>query len=176
MNHIAPRKSLTTKRLFHGSLSLALIAMIESSGIAATATTTFIPAASVSANCLVSTANALAFPAFAPGSGSQNASTTLGVKCTTSTPFHIGLNAGTGSGATTTTRYMTSGTNKLAYQLFTDANHTINWGNNPGSDTVDGTGLGLATEITKTIYGQIPSQPNAVPGAYRDTVTITVTY
>lgn len=51
------------------------------------------------------------------------------VNCTRGTQYTLGLNAGTGSGATTTTRKMTSSSGAtLSYQVFQDAARTINWG------------------------------------------------
>lgn len=37
--------------------------------------------------------------------------------------------------------------------------------------------LGSAAPVTHTVYGRIPSgQTTTVPGAYADTITVTVTY
>ncbi|WP_232454326.1 spore coat protein U domain-containing protein [Burkholderia ubonensis] len=36
--------------------------------------------------------------------------------------------------------------------------------------------MAMAQAITKTVYGKVPDQPNAVPGSYADTVTVTVTF
>jgi spore coat protein U-like protein len=42
-----------------------------------------------------------------------------------------------------------------------------------------GTGLGVATTNTVQVFGQVPDNAvnqAAVPGAYTDTITVTVTY
>lgn len=60
---------------------------------------------------------------------------TLKVQCTNTTPFHIGLDAGTGAGATVAARKMTNGSN-INYSLYTDSARTTVWGNTVGTDTV----------------------------------------
>lgn len=144
--------------------------------LAGTATTTFSVTATVNANCAIVSASALSFPAYNPSQGAQNATSAVSVKCTKTTPFNIGLDAGTGTGATVTTRKMTSGSNTLNYSLYSDSNHSVVWGNTVGTNTVAGTGQGFSTTITDTVYGQIANQPDAVPGTYADTVTVTVSF
>jgi spore coat protein U-like protein len=140
--------------------------------------TTFNVTAQVNATCVINLAGALTFPAYAPNQGAQASSSTISVNCTNTTPFNIGLNAGTGSGATVNNRIMTSGTNTLNYSLYQDSGHSLVWGNTVGTNTVSGTGGGLGggSAITRTVYGQIPSQPGTPPGNYADTITVTVTY
>ncbi len=84
----------------------------------------------------------------------------------------MGLNAGTGSGATTTTRVMTGGTAKLDYQIFRNASHTTNRGDTIGTDTKGATGTGAIQILT--VYGQIPAAQLPPVGSYADTITVTV--
>ena len=46
----------------------------------------------------------------------------------------------TGTGGTVTARKMTSGANTLSYGLYQDIARATNWGNTPGTDTVNTTG------------------------------------
>ena len=62
----------------------------------------------------------------------------------------------------------------VAYGLYQDSGHGTNWGNTVGTDTVSGTGNGNAQ--TLNVYGQIGSQTTPQPGAYADTVNVTVTF
>src|SRR4051812_15554934 len=105
-----------------------------------------------------------------------DASTTLSVTCTNTTPYTIALDAGTFSGATTSTRKMTGSVSgsSLAYQLYSNSGHTTAWGSNTGTDTVAGTGSGSAQ--TPTIYGRIAAGQAPDPGSYTDTVVATLTY
>jgi spore coat protein U-like protein len=142
---------------------------------AATTTTTFGVTATVSDSCSV-TASALGFGTIDPTSGTAtDATTTIDVTCSNSTTYDIGLDAGTTSGATVTSRQMDDGGgNLLDYALYSDSGRTTNWGDTVGTDTVAGTGDGTAQ--THTVYGRVPDQPTALVGSYSDTITVTVTY
>ncbi|HEX4737450.1 MAG TPA: spore coat protein U domain-containing protein [Allosphingosinicella sp.] len=88
---------------------------------------------------------------------------------------NIGLNQGTFTAATVTTRKMKGpGTFSLSYSLFSDAARANNWGNTVGVDTVSGTGTG--GDQLATVYGQIPATQNVGGGGYQDTITATVTF
>jgi spore coat protein U-like protein len=110
------------------------------------------------------------------GTAALNTTSTLTVQCNNTVPYNVGLDAGTSTGATVTTRAMTgpTGSLPLPYGLFSDSAHSINWGNTVGTDTVPGTGTGVAQ--TLTVYGQIPAGAGNRPGAYTDTITVTITY
>jgi spore coat protein U-like protein len=84
--------------------------------------------------------------------------------------WNIPLNAGTGAGATETSRKMTGpGGVTLTYQLFQDAAHSLNWGNTTSTEL---TGTGNATI---TVYGQIAAGQAIGPGTYTDTVSTATT-
>lgn len=101
--------------------------------------------------------------------------TTLTVTCTNTTPYAVGLNAGTGVGSTTSARVMSGitggNTSTVAYSLYQAAGST-NWGNNQGTDTKAGTGSGSAQSLT--VYGVIPAQSTPQPDTYKSTITATV--
>ncbi|MYM31272.1 fimbrial major subunit CsuA/B family protein [Duganella sp. CY15W] len=103
-----------------------------------------------------------------------NVNTTLNVTCTNTTPYNIGLNAGTGTGSTTAARLMSgtgANTSTVAFNLFQAAG-TTNWGNTQGTDTKSGTGTGSSQTIT--VYGNIPAQATPQPDTYKSTITATV--
>ena len=152
-------------------LSLAGVA-VASSASAATVTTTVAVTATVQATCLVS-ATSLAFGTYA---GLQvDATSTVSVTCTNTTPYNVGLNAGLATAATVTTRKMTGPTSAvLSYSLFSDTAHTTNWGSTVSTDTLAGVGTGAVQALT--IYGRIPASQFVTPGAYTDTITATVTF
>lgn len=94
---------------------------------AAQTTTTFPVTATVLTACAV-TANPLSFGNYDPTSATPlDATTTLSVLCTVGTSFTVGLNAGTSSGATVTSRKMVNGANLLNYGLFRETTRTNNW-------------------------------------------------
>jgi len=146
---------------------------------AATATTTFQVTAAVNSACQTNATN-MAFTPYTPGAGLVNQVSTVNVRCTLGTTYNVGLNAGT-FGATVTTRQMGTGALRLNYSLFRDAARTLNWGTTVGTDTVVGTGAGIAAAFQAlTVYGQIPdsaANQAATPSTtYTDTITVTVTY
>ena len=136
-----------------------------------TTTTTFQVTANVQATCLVS-ATPLAFGTY---NGTVNNKTSnVNVTCTNTTPYNVGLDAGTSTGATVTTRKMVNGSNTLGYSLFRDAAQTLNWGNTVGTDTLSGTGTGAAQLLN--VFGRIPGSQAPAPGTYTDTILITLTF
>ncbi len=155
-----------------GLLGAAGLALTATPARAATATTTFTVTANVPATCVI-TANPLNFGTY---TGVQvTATTTLNVTCTNTTTYNVGLNQGSASGATVTTRAMTgSNGGTLNYSLYQDQGLSKNWGNTAGTDTVSGTGNGSAQPIT--VYGEVPAGQYPTPGTYTDTVTATVYY
>ena len=158
-------------------LSAALLASAASH--ATTAGNTFQVTATIISSCNVS-GTALNFgSSIDPLAAATplDASSTLTVRCTNTTPYTVSLNAGSNAGGASvfSARTMKSGTNSLAYQLYLDAGRSTVWGDSTNaSSTVAGTGTGNAQNLT--IYGRLPSLANVVPGSYTDTVTVTVTY
>lgn len=139
-----------------------------------TVTTTFTVSTDVVTACNVS-ATPLSFGSYIATTVS-NSTSIITVACSNTVPYNVGLDAGTFSGATVTTRAMTgpAGATGLHYNLFQDSARSVNWGNTVGTDTVAGTGNGSGQ--TLTVYGQVPAGQGNRPGAYSDTITVTVTY
>jgi spore coat protein U-like protein len=165
----------------HKILTATLAAGVMAAGIAqaATTTTTFAVTATVQSTCSA-TAAALAFPNYTPGTGNLTGNTNINVKCTKNTPFTVSLNAGSTTGDAFAQRLMASGANTLQYNLYTTAAFGAIFGDGTGgSATVGGTGTGVATSVAVTVFGQLPDNATnqaAIPGAYSDTITVTVTY
>ena len=137
-----------------------------------TVTTTFTVSATVQATCVIS-ATALAFGTYT--GVVNNATSTVSVTCTNTTPYNVSLNPGTASGATVTARKMTGPSAALLnYSLYSNSGRTTNWGQTIGTDTIAGTGIGSAQ--TLTVFGQIPASQYVTPGSYADTITASVTY
>ncbi len=151
--------------------ALALVFLAAQIGPAVATTTTGIIAVTATAlsSCTI-VATPLAFGNYAETLTS--ASATLAVVCTATSPYTIGLNQGSTTGATQSARllYNTLSGTTLAYSLYTDSGHSSPWTNN----TVAGTGNGLAQTVT--VYGTIAAGLEAAPGAYTDTVTATLSY
>jgi len=141
---------------------------------AATATSTFTVDVTIQAQCLINSASTLSFGTRGVLSANVDQTSTIVVQCTDTTTYDIGLDAGTGSGASVATRKLTGGGATIDYRLYSNAGRTTVWGNTVATDTVSATGNGAAQSYT--VYGRIPAQTTPAPAAYSDTITITVTY
>jgi len=160
---------------------LAGLACIGGPAVATTTTTsTFAVSLTIAAQCVINSTQTLAFGSLGVlggigGTTNNDATSTIAVQCTNTTPFHIGLDGGTGGGDTTTRKLLNTGSSATVnYKLYSDTNYTVNWGNTPATDTVNDTGNGAS--VNYTVYGRIPPQTTPAPGTYADTVTVTVTY
>ena len=164
---------LVRSSLYAGGL-FAAASMTPLHAQAGTATASMAVSATVLSYCTISTTT-LPF-----GSYNQvllNGTATLSIVCTLNSPYNVGLDIGTGTGATAAARKMTMGSYLLTYGLYSDTGHSTVWGPTIGTNTVTGTGTGiLATPQTLTVYGQIPANQLVPAGTYNDTVTATITF
>ena len=150
----------------------AAVTLFPSGDAAATTTTSsFSVTMTLTASCTIVSTATLNFGSQGVLTANVDQTTTLQVQCTNTTPYNIGLDAGTGTGAT---RKLTSGANTVNYSLYSDSGRTTVWGNTVGTNTVSATGSGASQ--TYTIYGRVPPQTTPAPGTYTDTITVTVTY
>ncbi|MBV9016942.1 MAG: spore coat U domain-containing protein [Alphaproteobacteria bacterium] len=164
----------TSLRAFLALLVFSAGLLASSSGFAGTTTTTLSVTLTINAGCTVSS-SPVAFPAQSVLASAVSQTGSLTVTCTNTTPYNVGLDKGSGTGATITNRLMTGPSSAtVTYGLFQDSGHSTNWGNTVGTDTVAGTGNGSAQ--TLTVYGHIAPQTTPQPGAYADTVNVTVTF
>ena len=129
--------------------------------------------ATVAADCNV-TATALNFGSRGLLTSNADASNSIGVTCTNTTPFSVGLNGGTSGASDPMKRKMTAGSSSVTYGIYRDAARSLPWGSTIGTNTASGTGTGSSGAFTG--YGRVPAQTTPGPGTYSDTVVVTVTY
>jgi spore coat protein U-like protein len=164
-------------RVRNSTLAIAIVALIASAGAGAgTATGTFTVQATINSACLVS-ATTLSFGTYNPASATAlTATSAISVNCTSGSPYTTALNVGSGGG-TFATRTLLNGSNTLDFNLYRDSAYTQVWGDGSGSTyTVAGTGSGLLTANTITVYGQIPISQDKPVGTYTSLITVTVSY
>lgn len=159
----------TFRSALFGSLLLATAAVH-----AATSTTTFQVTATVSPGCVISAANH-DFGIYTPSSPTDNinGSNTLTATCTLALPYTVGLNGGTGIGATAAARKMTrvGGTNLLEYSLYQTIDRLLVL-----SDVLTLSGMGTGLAIAHSVFGKITAAQNVPAGNYADTITATITF
>jgi spore coat protein U-like protein len=128
------------------------------------------------------TATNVAFGVYTPLT-TLNSTGTVSVTCSgvslpTIVPVVISLNAGS-SGGTFAARLMASGANRLSYNLYTASNDLNIWGDGTGGSVVVNATVSVpivgSGQTNVTVFGLIPSQDPA-PGAYADTITVSVAY
>jgi spore coat protein U-like protein len=139
---------------------------------AATTTSTFTVQMTVTSSCVINSSSTLSFGSQGVLVANVDNTSTIQVQCTNTTPYNIGLDAGTG--ATVTTRKMTNGANTINYSLYSDSGRATVWGNTIGTNTVAATGSGASQSYT--VYGRVPPQTTPAAATYTDTITVTVTY
>jgi spore coat protein U-like protein len=161
------------RKVLLGVGAVAALAGSSTATLAATATGTFNVTLTITDDCTVS-ATALNFGSSGLLTANINQTSTITVRCSNSTAYNVGLDAGINGGGTVSTRGMQIGGQTVNYTLYSDAGRTTNWGDTVGVDTVSGTGTGA--NQTVTIYGRVPPQATPTAGAYTDTITVTVTY
>lgn len=141
---------------------------------AATKTTTFQVRLNLVNDCSI-TANDLDFGSHGVLTTNLDQSTTLGISCTSGTAYAVGLDAGSASGSSVASRFLTGpASSTVIFQLFRDTARAQIWGNTLATDTVSGTGNGTAQTIP--VYGRVPPQSTPAAGAYTSTVTATITF
>jgi spore coat protein U-like protein len=127
----------------------------------------------VLAKCVIATGPySMDFGDYVRGSGHKSADAKIGVTCPANTAYSIAL-----SGLSGGIRYLNKGTDRLEYNLYSDAGHTTVIGETERTDTIDGMGTGL--RVDTTVYGRLPDSPAnqlVPPGLYQAVVTITVIY
>lgn len=157
-----------------GALASLFLLFLLGPALSATTTSTFTVQVAITASCTINSAATLNFGSQGVLTSNVDQTSVLQVQCTNTTPYNIGLNAGTGTGATVAARKLTSGANTVSYSLYSDSGRATVWGNTVGTDTVAATGNGAAQSYT--VYGRITAQTTPAPGTYTDTITVTVTY
>ena len=135
---------------------------------------TIVATASVTSTCNVNATN-MNFGSVGLLSANLDTTSQISVQCTNGAPYKMQLSYGLGAGAGAGVgRYMTSGANKILYNLYRDASRSSVWGNSLGVDTVDTTGTG-ASQL-RSVYGRVPPQTTPPTGTYFDTITTTISY
>lgn len=128
----------------------------------------------INGDCVINSAGNLDFGSSGVLSAAIDGTAVLSIQCTNTLAYDIGLDAGTGGGTTATRKMKSAAGPTVDYNMYTDAGHTVNWGNTLAADTKSDTGSGAAQ--LHTIYGQVPIQTTPAAGTYTDTVTVTVTF
>ena len=123
------------------------------------------------------------------GTATTTPTGSITVSCTSTANSAVTVNY-TLSLATTPTRQLTSGSNTLGYDLYTDSGATVTWGTagpacTAGSNTNSGNLIcgsfsvpkNASAQQTKNYYGKIPGGSDVPTGTYtQNNIAVTLTY
>ena len=165
-----------TNNWVKGSAAIAVLAMIGMGAATSQTvdTTTFQVRATVVPVCTIQ-ANNVDFGTYnAAVATPTDATSTITVRCTLSTPFRVLLNGGSTAGGTIMNRLMSNGTSTVGYQLFTDNARTSVWGD--GAQGMGHSGVGTGTSTSLTVFARMSPNQFVQAGVYTDLVTATLEY
>ncbi|MDN7971066.1 spore coat U domain-containing protein [Burkholderia multivorans] len=134
----------------------------------------FTATANVVNNCNITATN-VAFGTASVLSTPLSATGSISAQCTNGDAWKIALNGGGSGNVAARQMQRSGGGGSIAYGLYTDAAHSIAWGDgSAGTSTVTGVGTGNAQVVT--VYGAVPAQTTPAPGNYSDTITATISF
>jgi spore coat protein U-like protein len=129
-------------------------------------------------SCTVTAGN-VAFGTYTPLETAGLLSTgTISISCTGVTGRNtVTIDLSQGASGVYTTRTLKAGAATLSYNLYQDAANTEIWGNGTGGSTEASATIRKAVpSATLTVYGSVTAKQDPAPGAYGDTITVTVNY
>ena len=129
--------------------------------------------ATVVSSCNVSATN-INFGSIGLLTGNTDATGTLTIQCNSTLPYTVSLNGGISGATDPTQRKMAFSSTNIIYGLYRDSARSLPWGATVGTNTASGTGTGASQNLT--VYGRIAPQATPKPGAYTDTIVVTVGY
>jgi len=118
-------------------------------------------------------------PVDAAGRITVNCAASAGDALPMNVAYSLAMNRG--GAAAFSPREMASGGNRLRYHLYQDALRLSLWGDGSGGTVITTGALPLqpspgVASISHSIYGRIFAAQNAVPGAYADSIVVTISY
>jgi spore coat protein U-like protein len=96
------------------------------------------------------------------------------VRCDAAASFQVGLSPGRSSSGTR--RMSGPGGARLDYYLFSDAGHSIPWGDGQALGSPVGGAASDGSPARLTVYGVIPAQSGVEAGEYDDSLQVTLTF
>jgi len=124
-------------------------------------------------NCRIVTVLPVSFGNYDPMlSGNLDTTGSIQLRCSKNTP-NVSVKIDAGTSGSFVPRYMQGPSDQLAYNLYLDASRTTIWG-----DGTSGTSIAFFPTIgrlaTLPIYARTPLGQSVGPGAYADSVVVTV--
>jgi len=162
---------------------MALVCSIALSpgALGGTNSTTIFVSATVVSSCRIST-DTLSFSDYHPGDANAHspldATATVTLTCSPGVEPAVRLSEGENPARTAgATRAMSGDGGYLSYDIFIDPNRTDVWtGNKTGALSLSPASSAALRQYQMTMYGRIPAGQRVPPGAYHDTVKVSVDF
>ena len=165
---------MSSRDIVAAAVALAA-AMLPTAAHGDSATSTIHVSAEVTAACVIST-GPVAFGVYDPLAGvPHDANGNITVTCSGGTAWQAAAGMGVSAAATLLSRKMLSGANMLAYNLFTDTERSVVWGDGTGASQILSSNGNGAMQVIP-IYGRIPAGQLVPTGDYSDTILVTLAY
>ena len=144
----------------------------------ALAAAVLLPGMARAQTCSVTLGPTIAFGIYDPGAtATDDTMGTFTYSCSSARARPVTIWLSTGNGGSFNPRRLSKGADTLAYNLYSDSQRTVIWGDGTGgSSVVSSVPTGSTHGDTLTIYGRIGTGLWVAPGAYTDTITITLNY
>lgn len=153
------------RRVTHGAMLAALLAMLAAPSLAAT-------------SCSFKSSAPVDFGAYDVFSASANLDGvgSIAIKCHGGggPTFSVSLGSGMWSSGYASRRMRHDGDNFLNYNLYTDVRRTLVWGDGTGGSRTRTAAAN--SDTTLSIYGGIPAGQDVAAGIYLDNITVTVAF
>jgi spore coat protein U-like protein len=133
-------------------------------------------AAAATPQCNILVASTLAFGRYDPISPAPlDSSAQLQYRCPPGQPVRISIDAG--QSGTFAARELRNGAEVLRYNLFLDAARTRVWGDGSGGSSIGPLVVSMAAGVnTAWVFGRIAAGQDVSPGAYADTLSVTLNF
>jgi len=97
----------------------------------------------------------------------------VSVSCPQTTSYEVSI--GPAPAGSTGYREMTSGENRLEYQVYVDPTRQLPWGDGTAS-TFTASGSAGSEGLEHVVYGRVFPRRQTFPGHYSDSLVVTITY
>ena len=158
---------MNANRLRRGGALLAAVAVGMTSA-----------SASALSSCAIMGVTGMSFGAYdTQNSRPVDSTGAVSIRCTgVDSMDSVQIHLGRGGANSSIARSMRYGNDRLAYNLYVDAQRTLVWGDGTGGTAIYSRRPPDGREVSVPVFGRIPPLQSVVPGPYSDMVVVTVLF
>jgi spore coat protein U-like protein len=146
--------------------------------LAAIAVSVTSTSAAALSSCAIMGVTGMSFGAYDSQDGRPTDSTgAVSIRCTgVEAMDSVQIHLGRGGANSSIARSMRFQNDRLAYNLYVDAQRTLIWGDGTGGTAIYSRRPPDGAEVSVPVFGRIPPRQSVVPGPYTDLVVVTVLF